>query len=85
MPPNRLSFQLNTYESISIQIVWFNPNLVESKKNEEPAGEKSEEPLDGGKVDIKVDEKKEASDEEEMEEERSWRRGYDAEQMCWER
>lgn len=49
------------------------------QKIEAAGGEKSDEPIEGAKDAPKVDEKKEGSDEEEMEEERSWRRGYDAE------
>lgn len=46
-------------------------------KDEAAGGDKDEDAI--GKEEVKVDEKKEGSDEEDMEEERSWRRGYDAE------
>lgn len=60
----------------SKQILWFNPP-VEGKKSEASGSEKIEEPIEGAKLDAQsLEEKKEGSDDEEIEEERSWRRGY---------
>lgn len=77
-----MNFCVRHNNVISFQkIVWFNP-IVESKvplKSEASGSEKAEEPIDGVKDESKMDEKKEGSDDEEIEEERSWRRGYDAE------
>lgn len=56
--------------------------MIDSKaplKSEAAGGEKSDDLLEGAKDESKTDEKKEGSDEEDMEEERSWRRGYDCE------
>lgn len=58
------------------QIVWFNPSVAD-KADVSAGADKSGD----AKIDAKLDEeKKEGSDDEDIEEEeRSWRRGYDAE------
>lgn len=65
------------------QIVWFNPNVVDGNvqlKSEASGSEKTELPIDVATDESKMDVKKEGSDDEDIEEEeRSWRRGYDAE------
>lgn len=49
-------------------------------KSEASGSEKADVPLDVAAEESKMDEKKEGSDDEDIEEEeRSWRRGYDAE------
>lgn len=59
------------------QIIWFNPATENKTKEEGSSVNLSEISADSRET---IDVKKIASDDEEMEEEeRSWRRGYDAE------